>query len=96
MTEHVRVRRAPSPEVTGVLIAAEVVATARAIAAVQRPDGMIPWFPGGHCDPWNHVEAAMALTVCGLTTEAERGVPVAGRQPAGRRQLVQLLPGRAG
>ena len=28
---------------------------------MQRPDGMIPWFEGGHCDPWNHVEAAMAL-----------------------------------
>ena len=32
---------------------------------------MIPWFPGGHCDPWNHVEAAMALTVGGLDAEAE-------------------------
>ncbi len=31
---------------------------------------MIPWFEGGHCDPWNHVEAAMALSVCGLTAEA--------------------------
>ena len=28
-------------------------------------DGMIPWFAGGHGDPWNHVEAAMALTVGG-------------------------------
>ena len=26
---------------------------------------MIPWFPGGHADPWNHVEAAMALDVAG-------------------------------
>ena len=33
---------------------------------------MIPWFPGGHCDPWNHVEAAMALTVCGLDHQARR------------------------
>jgi hypothetical protein len=33
---------------------------------------MIPWFPGGHCDPWNHVEAAMALSLCGLVDEAER------------------------
>ena len=38
--------------------------------SVQRADGMIPWFDGGHCDPWNHVEAAMALSVCGLV---ERG-----------------------
>ena len=42
------------------------------IAALQRPDGMIPWFPGGHCDPWNHVEAAMALTAVGLDDEADR------------------------
>ena len=26
---------------------------------------MIPWFVGGHCDPWNHVESAMALDVAG-------------------------------
>ena len=32
---------------------------------------MIPWFVGGHCDPWNHVEAAMALSVCGRVDEAE-------------------------
>src|ERR1019366_135373 len=38
---------------------------------LQRPDGMIPWFPGGHCDPWNHVEAAMALTAVGFDDEAD-------------------------
>ncbi|HUO47484.1 MAG TPA: hypothetical protein VMU09_01495, partial [Acidimicrobiales bacterium] len=48
------------PEVPGVLSAAEVLATAGSIAEVQRTDGMIPWFEGGHCDPWNHVESAMA------------------------------------
>ena len=41
------------------------------IASVQQADGMIPWFPGGHGDPWNHVEAAMALTAGGRTAEAE-------------------------
>ncbi|HTZ08242.1 MAG TPA: hypothetical protein VMB72_04170 [Acidimicrobiales bacterium] len=61
------------PEVPGVLSGADVVATAGSIAAVQRPDGMIPWFEGGHCDPWNHVEAAMALTVAGFHQEALRG-----------------------
>lgn len=60
------------PEVTGVLSALDVLSSGQSIAAVQRPDGMIPWFPGGHCDPWNHVESAMALTVCGLVEEAER------------------------
>ena len=41
------------------------------IASVQQADGMIPWFPGGHGDPWNHVEAAMALAAGGRTAEAE-------------------------
>ena len=59
------------PSVEGVLSSAEVLASGRAIAAVQRRDGMIPWFEGGHCDPWNHVESAMALSVCGLHDEAE-------------------------
>ncbi len=62
----------PLPEVPGVITAAEVAATADSIAALQLPSGMIEWFPGGHCDPWNHVETAMALAVAGRRTEAER------------------------
>lgn len=31
---------------------------------------MIPWFPGGHSDPWNHTESAMALAVAGRLDEA--------------------------
>ena len=60
------------PEVPGVLTADEVAATVDSIAAWQLPTGMIPWFPGGHADPWNHVEAAMALLLGGRRTEAER------------------------
>jgi hypothetical protein len=60
------------PQLDGVLDAVELAATAESIAALQRPSGMIPWYPGGHCDPWNHVETAMALTVAGRRTEAER------------------------
>jgi hypothetical protein len=59
------------PEVPGVLSASDVMATARSIVSLQRPDGMIEWFPGGHCDPWNHVEAAMALTAVGMDDEAD-------------------------
>jgi hypothetical protein len=59
------------PEVAGVLSADQVLATGRAIAAVQRPDGAIGW-PDGHADAWNHVECAMALTACGLTGPARR------------------------
>ncbi len=62
----------PLPEVGGVLTASEVEETAASIAAVQRHDGMIPWSEGGHCDPWNHVEAAMGLTVGGFHKEALR------------------------
>ena len=71
MTEPAPVTACAVPSVRGVLTADEVMATAQAIASVQRPDGMIPWFEGGHCDPWNHVEAAMALSVCGLWPEAD-------------------------
>ena len=50
----------------------EMAETAATIADVQLPSGMIPWFPGGHADPWNHVEAAMALSLTGFWKEAER------------------------
>jgi hypothetical protein len=60
------------PEVDGVLTAADVKATAEGIAEWQLPSGMIPWFPGGHADPWNHVEAAMALALGERRAEAER------------------------
>jgi hypothetical protein len=69
-TEAGRRTLANVPEVSGVLSAQEVLVTGRGIAANQGADGMIPWYPGGHCDPWNHVEAAMALTVCGMVAEA--------------------------
>jgi hypothetical protein len=46
--------------------------TVDTIAEIQLPTGMIPWFPGGHADPWNHVEAAMALAIGGRREEAER------------------------
>ncbi|MBB5857095.1 prenyltransferase [Amycolatopsis umgeniensis] len=46
-------------------------ATAATIAAVQRPDGGIPWQANGHLDPWNHIEAAMGLDVAGMHAEAE-------------------------
>ena len=45
--------------------------TARYIARVQTPTGAIPWFEGGTLDPWDHVEAAMGLSVGGLHAESE-------------------------
>lgn len=59
------------PDIDGVLSADELLQSAESIAALQLPTGMIPWFDGGHCDPWNHVETAMALDVAGLHQQAE-------------------------
>ncbi len=56
------------------LTPAEVAATGAWISRWQLDDGMIPWFPGGHADPWNHVEATMALAVAGRWAEAERAL----------------------
>lgn len=56
----------------GVLPAGDALETARAIASVQLADGCIPWEDGRHADPWNHVEAAMALDVAGLHGAADR------------------------
>ena len=62
----------PLPLLPGVLTRRQVEDTAASIAALQLPSGQIPWFPGGHCDPWNHVESAMALVVGGRVAEAHR------------------------
>lgn len=60
------------PALAGVLSAREVDATAATVAETQLRNGMIPRLAGGHGDPWNHVEAAMALLVAGHRGEAER------------------------
>ena len=60
------------PDLPGVLSADEVLTSAAHLGALQTASGMIPWYPGGHCDPWNHVESAMALDVAGFHAEAER------------------------
>ena len=64
-------RSSAVPDVPGVLTAAEVLATAEHIAALQEPGGAISW-PDGHTDAWDHVECAMALSVCGLSGPARR------------------------
>ncbi|MGI8491600.1 MAG: prenyltransferase [Acidimicrobiales bacterium] len=56
---------------TGPLTAVQVSETASWIAGAQLPNGMIPWFPGGHADPWNHTESAMALVLAGRRREAD-------------------------
>jgi hypothetical protein len=54
------------------LTAGELAQTVAAIASVQSPDGRIAWVPGGKTDPWNMVEAAMALDVGGRHEDAAR------------------------
>ena len=40
------------------------------IVACQLPSGAIPWFRGQVTDPWDHVEGAIALDLCGRSAEA--------------------------
>ena len=46
--------------------------TVEFLLASQRSDGEIPWFDGGHTDPWDHTEAAMGLSIAGELGAAER------------------------
>ena len=38
----------------------------------QDSEGAIAWFDGGHVDPWDHVEAAMGLSIGGRLDAAEQ------------------------
>lgn len=49
-----------------------LLATVFAIVADQQPDGSIPWFKGDKMDPWNHVEATIALVLGNRRAEADR------------------------
>ncbi len=81
------------PDVDGIVTAAELARHRRhGVAEWQLPNGMIPWFPGGHADPWNHVEAAMALDLGGRRSRGRAGLRVARRPPASRRRLAPVLP----
>lgn len=42
------------------------------ILDAQCADGRIPWFDAAHADPWNHIEAAMGLSIAGEIAAAER------------------------
>jgi hypothetical protein len=72
------------PAVAGVLTEAEIRATGETIAAAQQESGAIGW-PDGQVDAWNHVECAMALSVCGLPGPARRAYDwlLAAQRPDG-------------
>ena len=53
-------------------LAVDVDAVCRLIAAIQHPSGEIPWSAGDKTDPWDHVEAAMGLTIGGDYANARR------------------------
>ncbi len=60
------------PSVPGILTTAQIEQSADALVATQLPSGAIPWFDGGHTDPWDHVQAAMALSAAGRIDDAVR------------------------
>lgn len=53
-------------------LAVDVDAICRLIAATQLPSGEIPWSTDGKTDPWDHVEAAMGLSIGGYLGQARR------------------------
>lgn len=57
--------RSGLPHLPGVLSAKQLARTVAAIAAEQLPDGALPWSRHQQLDPWDSVEAAMALDVGG-------------------------------
>jgi hypothetical protein len=50
---------------------ADLQQTADFIHRTQRVDGAIPWYDGGKLDPWDHTEAAMALSIAGYWQAAK-------------------------
>lgn len=46
--------------------------TVQFILDSQLPSGEIPWFEGGYADPWDHIEAAMGLSIGGEYDAARR------------------------
>jgi hypothetical protein len=69
------------PELPGVLTGDQIRATVAWIAGEQSRDGALPWFHDGQLDPWDSVEAAMALDIGGEHDRARAAYRwLAGRQ----------------
>ncbi len=65
------------------------------IAGQQDVDGALPWFRGGQLDPWDSVEAAMALDVGGRSDRAAAAYRwLAGRQRADGSWAAEFRGGR--
>jgi hypothetical protein len=50
----------------------DIDAVASLIKRTQKEDGEIPWAIGDKTDPWDHIEAAMGLTIGGYYGEAQK------------------------
>ncbi len=64
----------PSEETAPLLNEYEIQKTADSIVFMQTEDGAIPKTPHGLVDVWNHLEAAMALTVAGRQEDSKRAL----------------------
>ncbi|MGD9289482.1 MAG: phenyltransferase domain-containing protein [Desulfobacterales bacterium] len=53
-------------------ISVNIAAVCDLIAKTQLPSGEIPWCLGQKTDPWDHVEAAIGLSIGGYLTHARR------------------------
>jgi hypothetical protein len=72
-----------------------VRATVASIAAEQDADGALPWFRGGQLDPWDSVEAAMALDIGGRHGRARAAYRwLAGRQRSDGSWASEYCDGR--
>ncbi len=64
------------PHLPGVITATQVGGAAQSIARQQEPSGAIPWYSAdvdgnpGHVNAWDHIEAAMALSVAGMREQS--------------------------
>lgn len=56
------------------MLPARLVRTGDYIAGQQLSNGQIPWFRGHFADPWDHLEAVMALGVVGRLEESRAGI----------------------
>ncbi|MDH5671535.1 MAG: hypothetical protein OEZ06_05250 [Myxococcales bacterium] len=59
------------PLISGTLSQRDLTKTTEWLCQQQRSSGEIPWSQGAKTDPWDHVHAAMGLTVMGRVEEAK-------------------------
>jgi hypothetical protein len=53
-------------------VSVDIDSLAALLVYLQKPSGDIPWSEGGKTDPWDHIEAAMGLSIGGYFAEARR------------------------